>query len=170
MRSIWNHIWRHRRSYVEVLGMLAAILALIPAYTNFRIEWPSSENIPLTVSPPEGGTVGLCATIHGTGKAPKGKQIWLAQHVKGSEYYFLRPVKIDDEESGKWSMHGQIGDNKGGGLEYVFQAIVIDKSWADWMTKINLSDTLSATALPPHSAASKPRTISRNLTDNEPCP
>lgn len=169
MGHIKDHFKSHWEAYVGVAGV--GIAALTFAQQSFDIHlpapWRSDSGTRLTVSMPDSGQISRCTTIRGTGRAPKGKSIWLVQRTVGHGNYYLKPAQ-DDVGGEGWSVYGQVGDDKGGGLQYAFQAILLDEGWGRWLPSIITSNGLSATNLPPHEAASPPVLITRN-SDNHPC-
>lgn len=168
MSGFSNHLWDHRRGYVELIAATATVLALVPAYTDFRIPWSGRGSVALTVDAPD-APVGWCATISGSGKASEGEQIWLIQHTQGRSRYFLKSTKPTPGNPDKWSAYIQIGDKEGAGLQYVFQAVLVTDELAEWMEGVSAPNGLNSDRLPPHSVASSEVAIMRNSTYEPTC-
>ncbi|MFD0689016.1 hypothetical protein [Actinomadura fibrosa] len=163
MSAFTAHLSAHRRTYGEILLGCVTVASLLQAIFDFRLTPPwRRESVALKVSMPDSGQLPMCATISGVGRAPKGKAIWLAhQEYEDSTFYF-NPVQVDPDDGGHWRVRTQVGDAKGAHVRYVFQAILVDDAWGEWLTKVAQADGLGATQLPPHSDASTKLIVPRN--------
>ncbi|MEU8346657.1 hypothetical protein AB0C74_33600 [Spirillospora sp. NPDC048832] len=165
-----DHVAKYWRIYLEIFIAGVAVLGVVQQFYDIRLSvpWRSDPVTGLTVSMPDSAQIGRCATIRGTGRAAKGKSIWLVQQTVGHGRYYLKPAREELGDGNHWSVYGQVGDGEGGGLQYAFQAILIDDDWGRWLTSVNAANGLSATELPPHEAISAKVVITRN-SDNRSC-
>ncbi|MFA1538033.1 hypothetical protein [Actinomadura monticuli] len=170
MATIKDHIGKHWRTYLEIYLAGVVVLGVTQQFFDIQLPapWRSDPKTRIAVSMPESGQIGRCATIRGTGHAPKGESIWLVQQTMGHGSYYLKPAREEMGGEGRWSVYGQVGDDKGGGLQYAFQAILIDDDWGRWLPAIVTSNGLSTSEIPPHQAASPKVVVTRNA-DNRPC-
>jgi len=155
---------------VTVGGSAAARAADLVAYTG---PWPPWSSKKIAITTPD-GPVPQCAIIKGSGSAPTGKTIWVAERAQGDDGYFgLKPA--DADPSGGWRVTMDLGAD---GIQFDVFAFPLDEESTRLLHSIRAKASVGKPAdqdkaywylqnLPVGDPAF--RTIPRDAKDKTPC-
>ncbi|WP_433324431.1 hypothetical protein [Spirillospora sp. CA-294931] len=144
------------RKFWAVTVLTVALIAIFSTQTVI-MNVMSQGNLSLALN--DGAIIQRCHEFTINGSTEEGREVWLIHQAKKAETYFLQPARQVSPDKNQWHTLNTVGSENDGGVEFDFQAISVDREWANWLRSmrdpadsinvLNKHNEYAATQIPP---------------------